>query len=280
LKNNNKIGLPKKMQASIGLLLLGQVLLGTICLASDTCEAIVPTDTTAHLGDKAVLKCRLSSPNIAWTFCSASGGPSQIAVNCAVVPAVSDSYRLDKSNNGCNLVIDNVTASHYGTYNCQDLSLTDQGHTVELTNSDENLALNKNAIQSSGPGANKAVDGNFNPNYPSGSCTAAGPEDHAWWAVDLGQETHIGRVRITNRADSVPERLSNFFIGLTNLSPWITSAPKLANSTVCKYYTGTPPGGVSLDIFCEPNTKPGRYLYVMLNKVDTLTICELEAFYK
>jgi len=270
------------MQASIGLLLLGQVLLGSICLASDTCEAIVPTDTTAHLGDKAVLKCRLSSPNIAWTFCSASGGPSQIAVNCAVVPAVSDSYRLDKSNNGCNLVIDNVTASHYGTYNCQDLSLTDQGHTVELSNSDENLALNKNAIQSSdgGSAANKAVDGNTNGNWGASSCTATGNQDHAWWAVDLGQETHIGRVRVTNRGDCCPERLSNFFIALTNLSPWTTSAPKLANSTVCKYYPGIVPVGVSLDIFCEPNTKPGRYLYVMSTRVDVLTICELEAYFK
>jgi len=278
------------IQVSIGSVLLGHLLLGIYCFGEETCEAIIPSDSTVKLGQPAVLKCRQTTQNIAWTFCPRNSGPQLIASNCNLSPKAADSYRLDKSNNGCNLVIDNVTMNHYGTYTCQDLSLNDAGHSVQLGNSNENFALNKNAIQSStdvaqpfGPKtglANNAVDGNADSNYQHGSCTLVLLTVPAWWAVDLGQETSVGRVRITNIAEPYSERLKNFFIGLTNVSPWTAAPPKLDQSSLCKYYAGYLPGGVPIDIYCEPHTKPGRYLFVMLNKVDYLNICELEAYYE
>jgi len=172
--------------------------------------------------------------------------------------------------------------SHYGTYTCQDLSVSDHGHTFDFGNSNENLALNKNAIQSSTLNsdfpANKAVDGNRDALWAHHSCACTVNSGPQWWAVDLGQETHIGRVTITNSLDNV--LFQNIIIGLTNVSPWTVSAPNLTQSSVCKYFFGYSPAGLPLDIFCEPNTLPGRYLFVLTQRIDYLIICEVEAYYK
>jgi len=269
-------------QASLGLLFLGQLLLSSSCLASTTCEVIIPVNTDAKLGEKVVLQCRLNSQNIAWTFCARGSGPSQIAVNCELGPSTAGKYRLDKSTtNACHLVIDSVTVNHFGKYTCQDWTLDEPGHTVELGNANENMALNKPTVQSStydvNSGANMAVDGVFplkNRDHCS-STKAAAPE---WLVVDLGQETPIGRVRITSRRDAYPEQLNNFFIGLTNVSPSIAPPSVFENSSICKYYVGHPPLGVPTNIICDPATEPGRYLFVYFRQAQALTICELEAY--
>jgi hypothetical protein len=121
-----------------------------------------------------------------------------------------------------------------------------------------------------------AVDGSTDGNFIHGSCTHTDTNNPAWWAVDLGQEIQVGRVRITNRGDCCAERLQNFNIGLTNVSPW-TTPPNLSQSSICKYYTGYPPGGVPTDIFCQPNTAPGRYLFIMLPN-QAMNLCEVEVF--
>jgi hypothetical protein len=149
--------------------------------------------------------------------------------------------------------------------------------------STENLALYRNAIQSStwlnteiklAQIASFAVDGLSSP------CSHTEAIAPVWWAVDLGEVTTVGRVRITSRPDVFANRLQSFFIGLTNVSPWTTQPPSLNRSSICKYYTGSPPAGIPIDIFCEPNTAPGRYLYVMMMRNEYLTICELEAYSK
>jgi hypothetical protein len=168
-----------------------------------------------------------------------------------------------------------------GTYNCQDLSLSDSGHTVQLGNPDENFAFQKKAIQSTihgGFGANLAVDGNRDPAVNHGSCAHTTNSAPSWWAVDLEQELSIGRVRITNRNDLYPELLKNFFIGLTNVSPWVTPPVVDIQTSICKYYTGYPAPGIPINIFCEPDTQPGRYLFIKHSISDWLIICEVEAF--
>jgi len=279
--------LHKMIQSSVGLLFLGQVILRVTSL--ETCEAILPSNTTARIGESAVLQCRLNSQNIGWTFCPRNGRPRQIAVNCNLVPSAIQSYRLEKTSNSCNLKIDNVTLSHLGTYTCQDLTLNDYGYSAELGNLNENLALRKNAISSTyikvydtATGeANYAVDGNTDGNYNHGSCAYIRPTSPAtWWAVDLEQETSISRVRVSSRTDCCINELQNFFVGLTNRPPWST-APKLNNeSSICAYYPSSIAPGVPIDIVCLPNTLPGRYLFILMNRSDQLTLCEVEAFYK
>jgi len=150
----------------------------------------------------------------------------------------------------------------------------------------ENLALYKNCIQSSTythgvvtGRAQLAVDGNPNTNFDTGVCACTLNTAPEWWAVDLGFKLPVGRVRISTRGDIDGPQLQKFYIGLTNVSPW-NSAPKLDQSSVCKYYFGYPSRGIPLDIFCEPNTLPGRYLYVMMMHSDYMPICELEAYFK
>jgi len=263
------------LQASVGLLFLGQLLLSSSSVALDT----------SKLGQKAVLQCRLTSQNIAWTFCSRGAGPNLIAVNCELGPSTAGRYRLDKSTtNACHLVIDNVTVSHLGRYTCQDWASDDRGYTVELGNSNENLALNKPTVQSSTYAvttpSTKAVDGvTYLPGSGVQYCAITQATAPAWWAVDLGQETPVGRVRITSRRDCCPLETNDFFVGLTNVSPWTTPPSVEKNSTICKYYVGNPPLGISTDIFCNPNTGAGRYLFVYYIQAYYLSICELEAYY-
>jgi hypothetical protein len=275
----------KVIQASLGLLFLGLALFSSVSFGTEVCEDIIPVDTVAKVGEKAVLKCRQSSPNISWLFCPRNGGAYQIASNCGLTPSAVDKYHLDKTNGACNLVLDNVTASDFGTYTCQDLSKSDRGYSFKFGNTNENLALNKNAIQSTtlaGSGqANKAVDGNTNPNYNAGSCTSTNGVELGWWAVDLGQETPIGRVRITQRNDCCPGLLSNFWIGLTNVSPFVTAPQMNSNTTsVCAYHAGALPEGVPTDVICHPNTLPGRYLFIKHNYAQWLQLCEVEAYYQ
>jgi len=276
----HEMALHNVFQASVGLLCLGHVLIGVASVESQTCETIIPVNTTAKRGDSAVLKCRLSSQNIAWTFCSRDSGPHPIATNCVLVPSAVGKYRLEKTGNSCNLIVDNVTANHWGTYNCQDLTLNDDGHNVLLGNPNENLALHKNATYSSPyKEAHLAVDGIADGYYTQKSCASTDIVNPAWWAVDLGQETSIGRVRITNRVDCCPERLQQFHIGSTNVSPWVTP-PNLINSTICTYYAGIPAGGIAVDIYCDPGkSASGRYLFIYMGRSSVLTICEVEAYY-
>jgi hypothetical protein len=69
-----------------------------------------------------------------------------------------------------------------------------------------NIAVGKPAFQSSiafDGVPSRAVDGNRNPDYFSGSCchTTGGPEGETnpWWAVDLQQSRLVDRVDLTNR---------------------------------------------------------------------------------
>uniref|UniRef100_A0A3Q4MKF2 Si:ch73-359m17.2 n=1 Tax=Neolamprologus brichardi TaxID=32507 RepID=A0A3Q4MKF2_NEOBR len=102
--------------------------------------------------------------------------------------------------------------------------LIDESQNLTLTETSEtcsqllyNLALKKTAVQSSTSGtvgiAGKAVDGNRDANYQSGSCTLTNAESDPWWRVDLVNVYTIGTVMITNR-----QELEN---GLDGAEIWI-----------------------------------------------------------
>jgi len=145
-----------------------------------------------------------------------------------------------------------------------------------------NVALNRPTTQSStiaGGGASSlAVDGNTKADGGDyHTCTHTQLNENGWWAVDLGRDIAVTHVRITNRADCCAERLKNFYIGMTNVSPWTTKRPVLEQGKTCYYYPGSPRGGIPTDIYCDIIVQ-GQYLFVMLSKPDALTICELEVF--
>ncbi|MFA6102843.1 MAG: glycosyl hydrolase family 18 protein [Victivallaceae bacterium] len=79
-----------------------------------------------------------------------------------------------------------------------------------------NVAYGKPATQSSTYStavAGRAVDGNTDGNYYNNSVTHTGlGGTNAWWEVDLQGTFNINQIRIWNRTDSAPDRLSNFYV--------------------------------------------------------------------
>jgi len=260
------------LHASVCLLWMVQVLLGVASVKSQTYEA--PANTTARFGDRVVLKCRQSSQNITWTFSSKTSSPHAIAVNCKLLAFAFVDYKLAGTNQECNLNIKRVQYKHLGTYTCQDLALRGHGYTAVLRNTEDNLALNKDTSQSSTwiPHlSGHAVDGD--------PATYAHSQHNSaeWWAVDLERVTAVGRVRITNRNVDA-DRLQNFIIGLTNERFW-NSKPDVSKGSVCKYFTGYPPSDIPINIYCDQNTKPAKFLFLLMTLSNYLGISELEVFY-
>jgi len=260
------------LHASICLLWMVQALLGISSVKSHLYEA--PANTLARFGEQVVLKCHQASLNITWTFCSKASGSHVIAVNCKLLAFAVEDYKLSETSHECNLHINSFQSKHIGTYTCQDLSLGHLGYTAELGNKDENLARNKGTAQSTTQNnlrSGYGVDGSLN-TWPH---TDKNPQE--WWSVDLEQVTAVGRVRITN-LNLESQCLRNFIIGLTNERFW-NSKPDLSKSSVCKYFTGFPPGGIPINIYCEPNTTPGRFFFILMTLADHIHFKELEVYY-
>ena len=71
----------------------------------------------------------------------------------------------------------------------------------------ENLALGKIATQESTKHhgyAAKAVDGNIDGHFSSGSVTHTGPSRSPWWQVDLGQTESVRTLRVWSRQEESP----------------------------------------------------------------------------
>ena len=70
------------------------------------------------------------------------------------------------------------------------------------------------------------------------------------------------------------ERLSRIRIGTTDTSPAV-KAPTLASMTVCACEEGDLAAGETRAFPCEAS---GQYVVILLEKTETLTLCEVEVF--
>jgi hypothetical protein len=140
-----------------------------------------------------------------------------------------------------------------------------------------NVALDKNAKQSStvlNALASRAVDGNTSGNYfADNSVTHTDKTANAWWQVDLGAVHSIVQIKIWNRTDCCPERLSNFYV-LVSSAPFASTD---LNSTLSQ------PGVSGFPAPAQAGTpttitvgKPGRYVRVQLVGTDWLSLAEVE----
>lgn len=139
-----------------------------------------------------------------------------------------------------------------------------------------NLAQGKTAQQSSvGYGGNpmRAVDGNTNGNYYGHSVTHTASQNQAWWQVDLGKKSQIKSIRVWNRTDCCPERLSKFYV-LVSDSPMtsnnlqaVLSQPGVWN----KYFEGAAatPSEISVN-------RSGQYIRIQLSGTNYLSLAEVE----
>ena len=142
-----------------------------------------------------------------------------------------------------------------------------------------NLALNQAVTQSSTYGFGEAFyanDGNYTGDSPwSANLQHTLNEAQPWWEVDLGIRSHIDRVNIFNRTDQYRERLSDFYVLISdepmNTVPSLEAL--LSDPSITPLYF---PGVASAqEIF--PVDKDGRYVRIQLAGTGTLHISELEA---
>ena len=90
---------------------------------------------------------------------------------------------------------------------------------VQVLRGDRNLTIDGIASQSSiasNGAAARAIDGETNGNYPSGSVTHTPAITDPWWEVDLQFEQPIDQITIWNRTDCCQERLEGFRVVVLN----------------------------------------------------------------
>jgi len=70
-------------------------------------------------------------------------------------------------------------------------------------------------------------------------------------------------------------RANNFIVGLTNVSP-LMSTPTLWDYTLCGQYPGAVPAAATVSLYCPYNLPPFRYVVVQFLITDHMGVCELE----
>ncbi|MDD5286438.1 MAG: discoidin domain-containing protein [Desulfuromonadaceae bacterium] len=139
-----------------------------------------------------------------------------------------------------------------------------------------NLALKKSVRQSStgyGGNAAHAVDDDTNGNYNANSVSHTNNDKEAWWEVDLGRTQNIREIIIWNRTDCCGERLSNFYL-LVSERPFNSNSlvEALNNNSIRNYqYAGIAGSKVSI-----PFDTPGRYVRVQLRGTNYLSLAEVQ----
>ncbi|XP_052782382.1 fucolectin-like [Mya arenaria] len=171
-----------------------------------------------------------------------------------------------------------VSISHQRCLYCCSTDLCNQNCTSFV-----NLALHRPAYQSSvswNGTADLAVDGDTTKNYYTGkSCTHNAGENYPWWAVDLGKDFHITKVKIHERDDAGADGRSFHLIVLVSS----VNATKLDRNsplfTKCGAYFGHSSEGNTVTIDCPRNTS-GRWIRVQQNDphFEYMHLCEVEVF--
>ncbi len=140
----------------------------------------------------------------------------------------------------------------------------------------ENVAKGKWAEQSStdyNAPPTRAVDGNTDGKFWNGSVSHTKFEHTPWWQVDLGASYYINSVIISNRTDCCGERLSDYYVFVSD-SPFTTNDVNAlaGQSNVGKFYISGPNG---LQNQLSIN-RSGRYVRIQLTGDNYLHIAEVE----
>ncbi|MBP2327299.1 alpha-L-fucosidase [Kibdelosporangium banguiense] len=144
-----------------------------------------------------------------------------------------------------------------------------------------NLALNQPATQSSthttGAAASRAVDGNTDGNFANGSVTHttdSAPDPLPWWQVDLGSAKQIGTINIHNRTDCCAQRLSDYWVFVSENPFDTTKTPQEQARTpgVWSSHQTTRAGNPTQ----IPVGAPGRHVMVRQTGPTVLSLAEIE----
>jgi len=140
-----------------------------------------------------------------------------------------------------------------------------------------NLALGRTATQSSivAPAA-RAVDGTTDGNYFNGSVSHTNADANAWWQVDLGASYTITAIRLWNRTDCCGDRLSDYWIFVSNTPFADSDTPATLQGRAATWgihQTFAPP----LSTTVSPMS-PGRYVRVQLSGTNNLQLGEVQVY--
>jgi hypothetical protein len=157
---------------------------------------------------------------------------------------------------------------------------TSQGN-VTKSGSSVNLARGKAAVQSStgyGGTADRGVDGNTDGNYFTGRSVTHTEERNLpqrWWQVDLGTSASIDYLVIWNRTDCCGERLSAFWVLVSDTPFPAADLSTLLRDTRLWRYECSGAAGRQLRV---PAGVRGRYVRIQLAGSDPLSLAEVEVF--
>jgi uncharacterized delta-60 repeat protein len=144
--------------------------------------------------------------------------------------------------------------------------------------SGSNLAAGQTATQSSegwGGTAALANDGNADGYYWDGSVTHTQYESQPWWQVDLGVTRTISSIQLWNRSDCCTERLSNFYVFVSDAPFTSTDVQTTLNQPgVSGYYTAGEGGAPSTIVV----NRTGRYVRVQLAGSSYLSLAEVKVW--
>ena len=124
-----------------------------------------------------------------------------------------------------------------------------------------------------GSTADKAIDGNTDGFYWNGSVTHTNFEVNPWWQVDLNNSRQINTIQVWNRTDCCSERLSNFYLFVSDTPFQSTDLTTTINQPgVSSYYTAGQ-GGTPTTFTIN---RTGRYVRVQLAGTDYLSLAEVQ----
>ncbi|TCC23473.1 PKD domain-containing protein [Kribbella speibonae] len=150
--------------------------------------------------------------------------------------------------------------------------------TTTVTTTAPNLARGKTATQSSTSGsavAARAVDGNTNGVFASGSVTQTNLSTQPWWQVDLGSAAAVSTVTVWSRTDSNRMGAGTVFISSTDMTGRSMSSLQADASVKKMSFSAFSSSTNSLTL--NAGNATGRYVRLQLSSIITvLNLAELQ----
>ncbi|XP_056318527.1 uncharacterized protein LOC130232573 [Danio aesculapii] len=162
----------------------------------------------------------------------------------------------------------------YSNPKCTVTTTDKTSSTVTYSCGNHNLALKRNASQSSNYGfwtAERAVDGSRTGPKLWSVCSSTANQSNPWWRVDLGDVYRVSRVVITNINNSFADRINGAQIHIGN-----SLENNGSSNPICAVISGIP-AGVSATFLCC--FMEGRYVNLFIpGDSKMLTLCEVEVY--
>jgi YD repeat-containing protein len=195
------------------------------------------------------------------------------------LPTAGEWMRLDIAASQVGLEGHAVSGMAFAQYNGR-ATWDRAGKTTPLSTS-INLALNKSATQSttlggaSGTTAERAVDGNSSGNWADASIASTTSESQAWWQVDLGSVQPIESIKIWNRTDCCGDRLSDFYLFLSDQPFTSTDLTATQSQAGVSSYQTSGQGGATTTVNVN---RSARHVRVQLAGSNYLSLAEVQVF--